>query len=220
MRAKFIQENCVEGSRIDLRQANVVKKYRPDIILFEMPAGRNGPALVFNKFSPKKKPYRTAEKKKKDIRLDARRFPYALSDIKVWENIEALWHEGHDVLLFNIDGPRALRAHRFRKYGRIPYPALIRSWWFWSYQLIRELEMRKNIEYILRHYKRKQRPVVAVFLQSIHWDHVRFLLAHPSKRAIWKYYFGRFPEVTPRNIKTLLKEKDTVLYRYWLRTGF
>ncbi len=219
MRAKFIQENCTEGNHIDLRQANVVKKYRPDIILFEMPAGRNGPALIFNKFSPKEKPRWMVEKKKKNARFDARKFPYALSDVKVWENIEALWREGHNVLLFNIDGPRTLRAHRFIISSRTPYPTLVRSWWFWTYQLMRELEMRKNIEYIFRHHKGKKRPVIAVFLQSIHWDHVRFLLAHPSKRAIWKYYFGKFPKVTPANIKTLLKEKDPVLYRYWLRTG-
>jgi hypothetical protein len=217
MRAKFIQENCIEGSHVDLRQANVVKKYRPDMILFEMPAGRNGPALIFNKFSPEKKPFGKVAAKIEGARIAARTFPYALSDAYVWENIETLWREGHNTLVFNIDGPEKLRAHRFKMYGRIPYPTLIRSWWFWAYQLMRDLEMRKNIEYILKNHKEKKRPVIAVFLQSIHWDHVRFLLTHPSKRAIWKYYFWRFPEITPGNIKTLLKEKDPVLYHYWLR---
>jgi hypothetical protein len=226
MNVRFIQENCVEGSRVDLRQANVVKKYRPDIILFEMPAGRNGPGLAFNKFGPEEKPFKKVAAKKEGARIAARTFPYAMSDFYVWENIEALWREGHNVLLFNIDGPKELRAHRFKTYGRIPYPALIRSWWFWAYQLMRELEMRKNIEAILRQYgtysarRPRERPVIAVFLQSIHWDHVRFLLTHPSKRSIWKYYFGNFPKVTPANIKALLKEKDEVLYRYWVKTEF
>lgn len=220
MKAKFIQENCIEGKRIDLRQAKVVAQYRPDIILFEMPAGRNGPGLVFNEFSPDKKPFKKVEAIKKSARIAARIFPYAMSDVRVWENIEELWREGHNTLVFNIDGPEKLRAHRFEMYNRIPYPTLIRSWWFWAYQLMRELEMRKNIEYILRSYKGKKRPVVAVFLQSIHWDHVQFLLTHPSRRAIWRYYLGRFPNVTSENIGSMLKEKDKVLYKYWLRSEF
>jgi hypothetical protein len=34
---EFIQRNCVEGDKIDPRQANAVLQYRPDIIIFESP---------------------------------------------------------------------------------------------------------------------------------------------------------------------------------------
>jgi len=219
MKPKFIQANCTEGKCIDLRQADVVSHYKPDIIFFEMPAFNGNPSLIFNEYTSKKKPLIKVQQIKKNLRIDAKKYPYALSDVAVWENIEKLWSKGQNTLLFNIDGPKKLRTHRHKLYGRTPYPTLVRSWWFWAYQFMREIEMKENIESILRHYKSKKRPIVAVFLQSIHWDHVRFLLTHPSERAIWKYYFGNFPKVTPKNIRSLLKEKDQVLYKYWLQFG-
>jgi len=220
MKPKFIQANCVEGKHIDMRQADVVSLYKPDMIFFEMPSRNGDPSLIFNKYSAKNKPLIKVRQIKNNLEIDAKKYPYALSDVAVWENIEKLWKEGQNTLLFNIDGPKKLRAHRHELYGHIPYPALVRSWWFWAYQLMREMEMKENIESILKNYKVKKRPVVTVFLQSIHWDHVQFLLTHPSRQAIWKYYFGKFPKVTPENIGVLLKEKDKVLYKYWLQLGF
>jgi hypothetical protein len=220
MTPRFIQANCVEGKRIDLRQANVVKKYRPDIILFEMPAGKGGSSLIFNKFSPEKKPLWKVVAIKRRLRTMARTYPYAQSDVRVWENIETLWREGKNTLLFNIDVSEKLRAHWHREYGNIPYRTLAIKWWFWAYLFIREREMKENIEDILWRYRGKKRPVVAVFLQDIHWDHVQFLLSHPSQKAVWKYYFGKFPDVIAANIDTLLKEKDGVLYGWWRRSGF
>ena len=220
MKPKFIQANCVEGKHIDMRQADVVFLYKPDMIFFEMPSRNGDPSLIFNKYSAKNKPLIKVRQIKNNLKIDAKKYPYALSDVAVWENIEKLWKEGQNTLLFNIDGPKKLRAHHYELYGHIPYPTLVRSWWFWAYQLMREMEMKENIESILKNYKEKKRPVVAVFLQSIHWDHVQFLLTHPSRQAIWKYYFGNFPKVTPENIGVLLKEKDKVLYKYWLQLGF
>jgi hypothetical protein len=220
MTPRFIQANCVEGKRIDLRQANVVKKYKPDIILFEIPAGRSGPSLIFNKFSPEKKPVRKVAAIKKGLRTVAHIYPYALSDIRIWENIETLWREGKNTLLFNIDVSEKLRTYWHKEYGDIPYRILIKQWWFWVYLLMREREMKENVEDILRHYKGKKRPIVAVFLQSIHWDHVQFLLSHPSEKAVWKYYFGKFSDITPANIGALLKEMNKVLYGYWRRSGY
>lgn len=114
MKPRFIQENCAEGNRTDLRQARVVARYRPDIILFEYPAKSGNPSLVFNRYSPAKKPFKEVERRKRGFKIAARKFPYALSDIHVWENIEKLWRGGHNVLLFNIDGPDDLRRDYFK----------------------------------------------------------------------------------------------------------
>ena len=54
---KFVQENCKEGDRIDKRQSEVVKKYKPDIIFFELPQGESGPDTVLNKYNVNNKPY-------------------------------------------------------------------------------------------------------------------------------------------------------------------
>lgn len=53
---RYIQKNCIEGRKVDLRQAQAVLKYKPDIILFELPAGKNGAGTIFNKYTANKKP--------------------------------------------------------------------------------------------------------------------------------------------------------------------
>lgn len=218
MKPRFIQENCIEGNRTDLRQANVVKKYRPDIILFELPARHGNPALSFNRYGPSEKPHREIARVKRSLANAAREYPYALSDIRVWENIERLWREGRNVLLFNIDGPDILRRNFHAAYGGLPYETLRKKLIFWVHCYLREAAMADHIRRIVKNYKGKQRPVIAVFLQSVHWRHVKFLLKNPSQREIWRYYFGRFPERGPAMDREI-KKASAVHYAAWKRSA-
>jgi len=215
MEPRFIQENCTEGNRVDPRQANIVARYRPDIILFELPAKRENPSLLFNRYSPSKKPQGEIERRIRRAKIAGREFPYALSDIGVWKNIEKLWRDGHDVLLFNIDGQDDLRRAYFNLTKGIPYDLQRKKPLFWVHCYLKEVKMGGYIRDILKQYKKKDNPVIAVFLQSIHWHHVKFLLKNPSQKEIWKYYFGRFSKINPENIGPKIKKISAVHYKYW-----
>ena len=220
MKPRFIQENCTEGNRADLRQARAVTRYRPDIILFEYPAEKGNPSLVFNRYDPDKKPLKEVERIKRGLKIAARKFPYALSDVPVWENIEKLWHAGHNVLLFNVDGAEELRRDYFKLAHGLTYDEQRKTPIFWVHCYLREIAMANYIRRILNNYKEKQDPVVAVFLQSIHWQHVKFLLKDPSQKKIWNYYFGRFPKINPGNIASAIRKQSPVHYKYWKRTPY
>ena len=75
--------------------------------------------------------------------------------------------------------------------------------------------MANHIRRILNNYKEKRNPVIAVFLQSIHWQHVKFLLNNPSRKEMWKYYFCRFPKINPKNIGVAIQKESPVHYKYW-----
>jgi hypothetical protein len=196
MSIRFIQANCTEGKKVDPRQAMVVKRYKPDIIFFELPASKNGPASLFNAYSVKRKPFEKIEQIKEDLRKESRKTPYALSDVLVWDAIAELWAEGHNILLFNIDAAQELRRKAFRQYRSTPLSRAKQQWQFWAYLYVRETIMAHHIERILKRYSKRKTLVVAVFLQSIHWQHVQFLMRHHSKEQIRDYYFRKFPEVT------------------------
>jgi hypothetical protein len=219
MKPRFIQENCIEGNGIDLRQARVVAHYRPDIIFFEYPAKGGNPSLVFNRYGPLKKPLKGVGQIKRRLKIAARKYPYALSDIPVWENIEKLWRSGRNVLLFNIDGPDELRRDYFKLARGRTYDQQRKQLIFWAHCYLREIEMADHIRRILKNYKEKSDPVVAVFLQSVHWRHVKFLLKNPSRERIWNYYFGRFPKINPKNIGPEIQKKSPVHYKYWERAS-
>jgi hypothetical protein len=215
MKPRFIQENCIEGNRTDLRQANVVSKYRPDIIFFELPARKGNPSLIFNRYSIVQKPFKEVERIKHDLKAAAKRFPYALSDVRTWENIERLWRDGRNVLLFNIDGQDEMRQDYFQLTRKLTYDQQRKHLLFWVHCYLREIQMANYIRSILKNYKGKTAPTVAVFLQSIHWRHVKFLLKDPSQKEIWKYYFGRFPKINPENLGLEIKRKSDIHYKYW-----
>lgn len=211
---KFIQRDCVEGDKIDLRQATAVLKYRPDIILFELPEGENGPDTIFNKYPCEKKPIKKVGEIIKKLNGVAKKYPYAKSDVFVWENIKKLWADGINTQIYNIDTPDALRRQSslFEIGG---YPACRKDPLFWAYLFVRDNTMAKNAQEILNRYSGKQNPVVLVFLQSIHWKHVVFLLGKPSQKEIWKYYFGRFSKLTPEMLLELVSKRSELLARYW-----
>jgi len=215
VKPRFIQVNCEEGGRVDLRQARVVSRYKPDVIFFELPAEQNSFLENFNRRSPGQKPWKEIEKIKRNLCRTAKKVPYALSDVYVWENIEKLWRAGHDVLLYNVDAPKELRFHGYKRYRKVPYAVARRQLWFWEYLYVRERIMAQNIERILKRFRQKKSLVIAVFLQSIHWKHVQFLLTNPSRQSVWKYYFGRFPHLNKLDLENKIKNEDRILYKYW-----
>jgi hypothetical protein len=219
MSTRFIQANCIEGKRVDPRQAEVVKKYKPDIIFFEMPAFKNRPASPFNAYGVTKKPFAKVEKIKVGLRREAKRTPYAGSDVLIWDAVELLWRAGHNTLLFNIDAPQRLRHESFMRYRSVPLARQKRQWQFWIYLYIREAIMARHMESILKKYSKRKDLTVAVFLQNIHWQHVRFLLEHPSKEKVWNYYFGKFPGLTPATVAKTLTKENPALYQYWKKSG-
>jgi hypothetical protein len=215
MKPRFIQENCIEGNQTDLRQANIVSKYQPDIIFFELPAKKENPALVFNRYVPRKKPFKEVERIKRSLKNTAGKFPYAMSDFYVWKNIEQLWRDGHNVLLFNIDGQDELRRDYFKLARGLTYDLQRKRLLFWVHCYLREIKMAGYVRSVLKNYQGEPNPTVAVFLQSIHWHHVKFLLKDPFQKEIWKYYFGRFPEIHPENIGKKIAEKSAIHCAYW-----
>jgi hypothetical protein len=214
---KFIQRSCVEGNEIDLRQADAVIKYKPDIIVFELPQDSKEPSKIFNRYSCKNKPFKKIEEIIKNLKKASKNYPYVASDIIVWENIKKLWEQGINTQIYNIDSPTKLRKefNLFKKPISVEYPAVRRDWLFWVYLYLREVYMTKNMQMILRKYSKKNLTIL-ICLQSIHWDHTSFLLTNPSKEKIWEYYFGRFKELKPnKNIENRIKERSKILYNYW-----
>ncbi len=214
MGVHFKQADCIEGKRVDLRQAELIARYKPDLIFFELPARNGKPDTVFNKFAANRKPLRDLLAIKRNLLREARRFPYALSDVYVWDAIQNLWEEGRNTLVFNVDRPEDVRRAYFKRHGRVSYARAKRHWWFWAYLLVRESEMARHIKQVVE--LRGRRNIIAVvLLQSIHWNHVQFLMRNPSKKKIWDYYFGRFPDLTPAKLSALLRTHEQTLFRYW-----
>lgn len=211
----FIQRNCVEGETADLRQAQAVLKHRPDAIIFELPSNRGGPGTIFNSYSCPNKPLARIQKIISQLKTAAASYPYARSDIAVWHNIEQLWQEGHNTLIYNVDTPAQLRHYYFTHFDTT-YKTARRDWLFWVFLCIREQYMADNVRSVIEH-SRQEQPLIAVFLQSIHWRHIQFLLRKPSQTTIWDYYFKSFPELTPVNIGSKIKARSPLLYQYWKR---
>lgn len=211
---KYIQRSCVEGNRIDLRQAKSILKYKPDIIIFESPKDKNDWSNIFNHYSPDKKPLNKVNQIIKIIKKAAIKEPYAASDISVWKNIIKMWEKGINTQVYFIDAPQNLR-HNSPFLGK-KYSKIYRDWLFWIYLYIRESYMKKYLEIALNEYKEKKNPTVCVFLQSIHWEHVKFLLTNPTKKQIWKYYFERFKNMKPtKDIENQIKDRSKIVNDYW-----
>jgi len=210
---KYIQRNCIEGDKIDPRQADSVLKYRPDIIIFESPAEKNGPGMVFNVYPCDKKPLKKVDEIIQNAKNSAKEFPYAESGVAVWENIKKLWSEGNNVQVYKVDTPQDVRREHFLMH--MQYPECRKDPLFWAYLYIRDKTMAKNIKLALNDYSGKKDPVVAVFLQSIHWKHAEFLLKEPTPSEVWKYYFGRFPKLTVDALEETLSKRSKLLIEYW-----
>jgi len=215
MKPKYIQVNCREVKKIDLRQAKAVLKHKPDIILLEYPNNNKTSDMIFNSFPTDKKPQTELNKIKKLLKKFSKNNPWGLSDISMWENVEKLWQNGHNVLIYRIDSPTELTNQYLTLKMYKNYPAIKSYWLFWAYLLIRDYTMTKNVKWVIKRYKNKKNPTVLVFLQSIHWDHVKFLLTNPTKKQIWDYYFKNFKEINTKNIGFKIKEKNKIMHKYW-----
>lgn len=201
-----------------MRQAEAVLRHKPDIIIFEAPNNTKTTSSIFNKFRPHTKPTREFAAIQKRLKTYAENYPWIVSDIHIYDNIKKLWDEGHDVKLFNVDGPSELLRVGLKKFSSANTAKPERRgtnlmWWVRIY--LREKIMARNIKQILERKTLKKDAVVLIFLQSFHWRNVQFLLANPAKQMIWKYYFGTFKKITPKTVGKLVKSGNRILYQYW-----
>lgn len=225
MKIKYVQVDVYEEinyrkwKKPDYRQAKYVLKYRPDIIVFESPM-RKTPSLDYNKYSCEKKPYNLVKNYQKQLKKVAKipGLGDALSDVPLWENIMKLWKENNNVLVYNIDGPHDLRKEFFEVW-KYMYPCALKNWLWWVRIYLREKYMAQNMKWVLEKNKKMDKATIAIFLQSWHWRHVKFLMTNPSKKQIWDYYFGRFKEVTPKNITAKIKKLNKVFYKHWQKVS-
>ncbi len=213
---KTHQISCLEGKKIDLRQAEAVLLHRPDVVIFEAPPVGKTPSLIYNKYSASKKPLREVEKYKRMLRRLATKAPWVMSDIYVYENIVKLWKEGHDVKLYNVDAPTKLLRINLKidkNWDPKPYRRGTHfEWWVRIY--LREKIMTENILEILSKNNKKDFKVL-IFLQKFHWLNVQFLMSKPSKKQTYEYYFGKFKRTNMGAIGCDVRNVNEALYKYW-----
>lgn len=214
---KFKQINCTEsrGSGLDLRQAEAILTYRPDIVLLEYPCNSEPPDMPFNAFAPRDKPDAMVHERIKDFPAEVlEKDSWVAADSVMWRNIAQLWSEGHQVLTYPTDGPSELTSE-WREVWDNMYPQATKNWVWWVQIYLRERLMAHHIRYVLDKHSDMQKPTVMVYLERFHWIHVKFLLSEPSRQDIWDYYFGRFREVDQTSIADRIGALNPVFYRYW-----
>ena len=199
MKPKFIQINCTEGNKIDLRQSRAVLKYKPDLIFLEYST---------NYLKPITRPSRIS----KEV---IKKYPWTESDNFMWDNIAGLWKKKYKTLVFPVDGPHDLLIDAYVYPCNEKQPRKTTNLFWWTRIYLRECFMTKNISKASGQYKQKQKPVILIFLQSFHWYDVKFLLSKPSKQKIWDFYFGRFKKLNRRDMPAILKKENKILFKYW-----
>jgi hypothetical protein len=230
LKPKFIQRNCSERQEIDIRGALAVKKYKPDIVIEELPMKGKTPDTIFNKYPANKKPLKEFEKMIHRKIISGIKNRDALSDVLLFQYIKDLWNEGKNTLIFYTDMQNSFRG-TYKKYMKSSDDNEIwNDWLFWVYLFIRDCYMAKNVKWVLDNYKAKSNPTILIMIQSFHWRDIKFLFKNPSKQQIWKHYFGRlpdgdkklfphffknFPGVTPETIDGEIKKRSKIIYKYW-----
>jgi hypothetical protein len=218
---KIYQFSCLEGDKIDLHQANAILRHRPDIIIFESPAGKD-PGLAYNKYRPENKPLHKVREYQKMLRRVAKKYPWVASDIEVYKNIETLWKQGHDIKLYHVDGPPELLqlnmdATAGQKWDPRPYRRGTHlSWWIYIY--LRDKIMTTHIRKIFLKHK-SENPTILIFLQKFHWINVKFQMTNPSKKELWRFYFGAFKNLTPKTLTEKMRRENKLMYKYWKKIG-
>ncbi len=217
---KLYQFSCIEGKKVDLRQADAVLRHRPDAIIFEAPSSGRTPSLVYNKYRPSNKPLAEVAKHKKKLKQVSKKYPWVLSDISVYDNIVKLWKEGVDVKLYNVDASsELLRVGSRIDHDWNPKPhhrGTHFQWWVRIY--LREKIMAENIQWVVSKNKKKDLKVL-IFLQSFHWRNVQFLMSNPTKKQIYEYYFGKFKDIEIETIGNKIKKENKILYKYWKKVS-
>ena len=218
LKPRFIQVDCRETNKLDLRQAKAVLKYKPDIIILEYPNNEKTPDTIFNKYAPANKPLKKLPKFSKETFAMN---PWVKSDVVMWNNVVYLWKkEECQVLIYQIDAPSELVSEWLLVWNNM-YPCALKNWLWWVRSYLRERYMAKNVQWVLSQYKLKKRPTILIFLQSFHWEHVKFLLQNPSTKHVWNYYFGKFNNLQPSVIARTLRKQNKVFYKHWkIISGF
>jgi len=199
MKYKFIQINCRESNKVDLRQTKAVLKYKPDIIFLEYPGISN-------------KPITKVMHIEKSV---IKNYPWTKSDNYMWKNIKKLWQSGHKLQVYAVDAPHDLvvRANIYLDKNINPNKTTNIFWWIRIY--LRECFMTKKIQQILLKHKDKSTITICVFIQNFHWRHIKFLLTKPNNKTILDYYFAKFKNLNKNDIPKLLKDENKILYKYW-----
>lgn len=209
------QFSCREGNSVDLRQANALIKHKPDIVIWEAPSNKNSASLVFNPKDTTKKQESVIKDKIALLKKVLKKYRWVASDIKVYENTIKLLKDGKKIKMYGVDGPYELLQqtiiHKWHLINKPRNKGRHILWWVYIY--LRERIMANNIKPLLKNDNQK----VLVFMQKFHWIHVDFLLSEPAKNIIWKYYFGEFHNINKVNILEVLKTKNKILYKYWLK---
>ena len=216
MKPKYIQVSCKETEELDLCQAEAVLKFKPDIIVLEYPNNNKTPDSPFNKYGALNKPKEMVAERLKEFPDEVLKIhPWVKADTIMWRNVASLWAQDHQVLIYVVDAPSEL-TNEWLEVWKHTYPCVKKNWVWWVKIYLRERIMANNVRWMLNNYKEKN-PTILVFLQSFHWDHVKFLLKNPSKDEIWNYYFGKFSAVNKDNIEEKIKSLNKVFYKYWKR---
>ncbi|MBU3958078.1 MAG: hypothetical protein KKB25_03305 [Nanoarchaeota archaeon] len=186
--------------RASIKKTKEILKIKPYIILFEYPQDSE-PGTFYNKFLPSKKPLKRFKRLKQNLRKHARKYPWLIGDVKIFEMIERLWRENKQVLLFNMDGPSKLTAlcdKIVRSRNRLLFDV-------WNY--LREQYMIKTIRKVKNEFPRSK---IVIICHDYHWKNIEFLLRNPSKKEVNKYYFSRIDEYIKFDLK-----KYKILQNYW-----
>lgn len=215
MKPKYIQINCKETAKLDLRQANAILKYKPNIIILEYPNNNRTPDLIFNKYDALMKPKAMVRKRLQKFPEEILKIhPWVKADQIMWKNVANLWAKDHQILIYAVDAPSELTSE-WLDIWKNSYLSVKKNWIWWVQIYLRERIMANNIKWILHNYKADKNPITLIFLQRFHWDHVKFLLNNPSKKEIWNYYFGKFTEINGLNIAIKIKNSNKIFYKYW-----
>jgi hypothetical protein len=149
------------------------------------------------------------------LRKVSKTYPWVASDIVVYDNIVRLWREGHDVKLYNVDGPSDLLHetihHGWNRTSRPRRRGVHFLWWVYIY--LRERPMADNVIQATKEIPHDA--TVLVFLEKFHWLHVQFLLTKPSKKDIFSYYFEAFGGTTTTLNKRVYNCGNKTLVKYW-----
>lgn len=222
----FVQRNVSEEintknwKKPDFEQARAVLEYKPDVIIFEKAFNGRTPNTVYNRYVCANKPVHLVREYQRFLNKQSKNYGDALSGVPLWDNILKLWKDEHNVQLYNVDGSDELRREFFEVW-KYMYPCALKNWLWWVRIYLREKYMADHVTWVLDKHKSKDEVVVAIFLQSFHWEHVEFLLTKPTKAKVWEYYFNDFKGITRSNITEKIKAENRVFYKHWLAiSGF
>ncbi len=124
MKPIYLQFNCKESNELDMRQADAILKYKPDIIILEYPNNNKTPNLPLNKYSALKKPKNLVKKRLKKFSDKVLKIhPWAEADTIMWKNVASLWEKDHQVLIYSVDAPNEL-TEELREVWNYTYPCI------------------------------------------------------------------------------------------------